>query len=87
MTIITRSCRAPSNAERYDAWRKSGGNQLPMVPRRRLWRHEKPRIRLPYPDVEMTREPVKDCPQSDEFDERTPTIPQRAGRIAGKDMT
>ena len=33
------------------------------------------------------RGPVPGCPQPDEFDERTPTIPQRAGRIAGKDMT
>lgn len=28
---------------------------------------KKPRKRLPYPQVEMTREPIKDCPQRDQL--------------------
>lgn len=59
--IVTRSPTPPTNDQRRADWGcKFYGSGYHRTPR-------KPRIRLPYPDVQMTRDPNHSCPQDDQF--------------------
>lgn len=60
MSIVTDSPTPQTNDQRRADWaRKFYGAGLHRAP-------AKPRMRLPYPDVQMTREMNHSCPQDDQ---------------------
>lgn len=52
------SVRPLSNYERILVWRNKAKDAMQQVPRRHLWRHEKPRIKVTVPAPLSNSEPA-----------------------------